>query len=153
MNQLWPYKDMLCLRRSSDAGPAGRVRCWLVHCQEPKTGQQKVQLKYKDDPLCPSYLIYLCWYRTRQRNKNPIIFLLLLFLWSVNLDIPCAAGISNKKQFVFFYSFPPLGHGFQFIRHCIYIVLYIYQAAESLRSAKHVYRQPDFHTQIFFKSV
>ena len=32
----------------------------LGHCQEPKTGQQKVQLEYKDDPLCPAcYIIYL----------------------------------------------------------------------------------------------
>ena len=33
---------MLCVRRWSDAGPAGRVRYWLVQCREPKTGQQKV---------------------------------------------------------------------------------------------------------------
>ena len=45
---------MLCLWRWSEAGPAGRVRCWQVQGQEPKTGRQKVQLYYKDDPLCPS---------------------------------------------------------------------------------------------------
>ena len=32
-----------------------------VQCREPKTGQQKVQLYYEDDPLWPSrYMIYLC---------------------------------------------------------------------------------------------
>ena len=30
-----------------DAGPAGRVRCWQVQCQEPKRGHQKVQLSSK----------------------------------------------------------------------------------------------------------
>ena len=25
-----------------------------VQCREPKTGQQKVQFYYKNDPLCPS---------------------------------------------------------------------------------------------------
>ena len=52
---------MLCVRRWSDAGPAGRVRCWLVlvNCQEPKTGKQKVQLYNKDDPLCPSSYIII----------------------------------------------------------------------------------------------
>ena len=37
---------MLCVRRWSDAGPVGRVRCWQVQCREPKTGQQKAQLNY-----------------------------------------------------------------------------------------------------------
>ena len=51
---------MLCVRRRSDAGPAGRVRCWQVQCREPKTGQHKFKLYYEDDPLCPSrYIIYL----------------------------------------------------------------------------------------------
>ena len=52
---------MLCVRRWSDAGPSGRVRCWLVlvNCQEPKTGKQKVQLYNKDDPLCPSSYIII----------------------------------------------------------------------------------------------
>ena len=30
-----PYKDMLCVRWWSDAGPAGRVRCWQVQRREP----------------------------------------------------------------------------------------------------------------------
>ena len=52
---------MLCVRRWSDAGPVGRVICWLVRCREPYTGQQKVQLYYEEDPLCPSnYIMYLC---------------------------------------------------------------------------------------------
>ena len=39
--------------------PGWRAR--LVHCREPKKGQQKVQLYYEDDPLCTSrYIIYLC---------------------------------------------------------------------------------------------
>ena len=50
---------MLCVRRWSDAGPVGRVICWLVRCREPNTGQQKVQLYYEDDPLCPSKYCYL----------------------------------------------------------------------------------------------
>ena len=54
---------MLCVRLWSDARPAGRVRCWQIQCREPKTGQQKVQLYYEDDPLCLSgYIIYLCGY-------------------------------------------------------------------------------------------
>ena len=54
---------MLCVRRwrRSDAGPAGRVRCWKVKCLEPKIGQQKVQLYNEDDPFYPSrYTIYQC---------------------------------------------------------------------------------------------
>ena len=40
-----------------------------VHCQEPKTGQQNVQLYYKHDPLCPSrYIIYLC---PKRSGLNP----------------------------------------------------------------------------------
>ena len=36
------------------------VRCCQIQCPEPKTGQQKVQFYYEDDPLCPSsYIIYL----------------------------------------------------------------------------------------------
>ena len=62
---------MLCVRWWSDAGLAGRNSCWQVR-QEPKTGQQKVQLYYQDDPVCPSryimtYLLHragalaVCW--------------------------------------------------------------------------------------------
>ena len=45
--------------------PAGRVWYWQVlysvQCREPKTGQQKVQLYYKDEPFSLSrYIIYLC---------------------------------------------------------------------------------------------
>ena len=62
---------MLCVRRWSAAGPAGRLRCWLVHCRELKTGQEKVQLYYEDDPLCPSsYIIYPCTTHT-QRAVTP----------------------------------------------------------------------------------
>ena len=64
LNQLWPYKDMLCVRRWSDARPAGRfiALCWQVQCWEPKTGQQKVQFYYEDDhPLCPSRYIINLW--------------------------------------------------------------------------------------------
>ena len=44
--------------------PAGRAWYWQVlysvQCREPKTGQQKVQLYYEDDPIYPSsYIIYL----------------------------------------------------------------------------------------------
>ena len=48
---------MLHVRRWRDARPTGRVRCWLAPCREPKTGQQKVQRYYEDDPLCPSSYI------------------------------------------------------------------------------------------------
>ena len=62
LNQLWPYKDMLCVRRCSDARLAVRVRCWQVQFREPKTDQQKAQLYYEDDPLCPiRYIIDLWW--------------------------------------------------------------------------------------------
>ena len=33
---------MLCVRRRSDAGPAGRVRCWQVQCREPKKQDSKM---------------------------------------------------------------------------------------------------------------
>ena len=54
--------DMLCVRLWNETRPAGRdTGTGVVRCQEPKTGQQKVQLYYEDDPLCPSkYIIYLC---------------------------------------------------------------------------------------------
>ena len=54
LNLACPYLAMLPVRRWIDAGPASRVRCWQVLCQEPKTGQQKVKLYYEDDPLRPS---------------------------------------------------------------------------------------------------
>ena len=54
---------------------AGRVRCWKVQCREPKTGQQKVQLYYGDDPLCPSrFIIYLCCqYSATQYKIQPTV--------------------------------------------------------------------------------
>ena len=62
---------MLCVRRWSDAGPAGRVRCWLVHCPEPKIGQQKVQLYYEDDPLCPSsYCVFFIFDGERESGAG-----------------------------------------------------------------------------------
>ena len=40
----------------------GQVLTRTVKCQEPKTRQQKVQLYYEDDPLCPSgHIIYLLY--------------------------------------------------------------------------------------------
>ena len=34
---------------------------WQVQWRDPKTGQQKVQLYYEDDPFCPyRYIIYQC---------------------------------------------------------------------------------------------
>ena len=63
---------MLCVRQGREAGPAGRVRCWLVHCMEPKTGQQKVQLYYEGDSLCPSsYVIYLWHYVFQELHAYP----------------------------------------------------------------------------------
>ena len=67
---------MLCIRRWSDAGSAGRVRCLRqVRCRDPKTGQQKVQLYWEDDPLCPSSdlgipIIYPCCV-CRERQQEP----------------------------------------------------------------------------------
>ena len=45
---------MLCVRRWSDAGRADRVRC----CREPKTGQEKVQLNYKDVRQCKMGVLF-----------------------------------------------------------------------------------------------
>ena len=44
------------------AGGQGQMlTCWQVQGREPKTGQQKVQLYYKDEPFSLSrYIIYLC---------------------------------------------------------------------------------------------
>ena len=47
---VWPW---------SNAGPAGRVRCWQVKCRERKTGQQKVQLFLRRRSTLPSTFIYL----------------------------------------------------------------------------------------------
>ena len=55
-NQPGPYKDLICVRRWSDA------RCWQVQCREPKKGQQKVQFYYEDEDfahLGPLLFIYL----------------------------------------------------------------------------------------------
>ena len=41
LNQLWPCKDMLCVRRCSDAGPAGTIRCWQLQCREHKIGSKR----------------------------------------------------------------------------------------------------------------
>ena len=38
-DQLWPYWEMLCVRRWSDAGPAGRVR-WY-NAESPKQGDKR----------------------------------------------------------------------------------------------------------------
>ena len=52
---------MLCIQRYR-VMPAGRIRCWQeVQYQETKTEQQKVQLYYEDDPLCPSSYISYLW--------------------------------------------------------------------------------------------
>ena len=62
LNQLCPYKDMLCVHtavewcRAGTQGQESGLRCWLyivVHCWEPETEQ----LDYEDDPLCPSSYI------------------------------------------------------------------------------------------------
>ena len=55
-----------------------------VQCQEPKTGQQKVQLYYEDDPLCPSsFIIYLCslW--------SKLLFLMINIKTHIFLIEPC----------------------------------------------------------------
>ena len=61
---------MLRVQRWSDAGTV-QVLASTVQCREPKTGQQKVQHYYKNDPLCPSsYTIYLqqrFWVQIRHR--------------------------------------------------------------------------------------
>ena len=80
LNLLSPYIDMLCVRRWSDVKPTLTIYrhalCTAVewcraggqaqvssNYREPKSGQQKVQLYYEDDPLCPSpgYIIYLLY--------------------------------------------------------------------------------------------
>ena len=51
---------MLTVQWWNHVRPADRVRCWLVPCRKLKTGQQKVQLDYEDEPLCPpGFIIYL----------------------------------------------------------------------------------------------
>ena len=52
---------MLCVRRWSEAGPAGRVRCWQVQCRDPKTEQQKGQstlLRRRSTVPFYMYIIY-----------------------------------------------------------------------------------------------
>ena len=50
-----------------------------VKCREPKTGHQKVQLYYEDDPLCPSrYVYYLSICRISTLTNKQIIY---LFWW------------------------------------------------------------------------
>ena len=65
---------MLCVRQWSvicRAGGQGQVLA-NIHCREPKTGQQEVQLCSESDPLCPSsYTIYLWVKFTKTRRKNP----------------------------------------------------------------------------------
>ena len=54
---------------------ASRVRCWQVQCREPRTGQQKVQLYYEDDPLiyCLSMLIlFTCISETVMTSVVPV---------------------------------------------------------------------------------
>ena len=73
---------MLCVWRCNDAGPAVRVRCWLVHtvqCREHTTGQQKVQFYYEDDTRCPfkyEYIIYLYGHQTAKKASSWILSLL-----------------------------------------------------------------------------
>ena len=50
-----------------------------VHCQEHKTGQQRVQLYYGDNSLFPSsYIIYLC-HKVLSKHRN------VLTRYTVNL--------------------------------------------------------------------
>ena len=52
---------MLTVQWWNHVRPADRVRCWLVPCRKLKTGQQKVQLDYEDEPLCASGFIIYLW--------------------------------------------------------------------------------------------
>ena len=52
------HKDLLCVRRWSDAGPAGRVRSTQVHCREPKQGSKRFILLRRRFTL-PIWLYYL----------------------------------------------------------------------------------------------
>ena len=55
LNHLWPYKDMLCVRRWRDAGPAGRVN---VASTLPRAQNRAATF-----PLCPSsYILFLCFF-------------------------------------------------------------------------------------------
>ena len=55
---------MLSVRWWSDAGPTGmggqgQVLASTVQSSEPKTGQQKVELYYEDDPLCHLVILFI----------------------------------------------------------------------------------------------
>ena len=54
-----------CVQPGRRAGTGVGKYCTYI-CRELKTGQQKVQLYYEEDPLCPSsYIIYLLWKQHR----------------------------------------------------------------------------------------
>ena len=50
----------------------GQVRVLaMVYCWEPKIGQQKVQLYYEDDPLCPSsYYVFFIFDGERESGAG-----------------------------------------------------------------------------------
>ena len=62
--QLLPYKDMLCVRRCSDAVPADRVRCWQVlysvHCTVPEAQNRAVKSSTLLRRRSTLPIIYLC---------------------------------------------------------------------------------------------
>ena len=60
-----------------NGGGQGQVSASTVNCREPKSGQEMVQLCYKDDLICPSrYIIYL-WIKLNvtceTNNPHPLL--------------------------------------------------------------------------------
>ena len=75
----------------SDDGLADRVRCgkYEYKCREPKTGQQKIQLYYDEDPLCPSsYITVLSMLQIIYIHGQPLSpkTCLLFYLFSKNYN-------------------------------------------------------------------
>ena len=70
--------DALCMAVEWCRAIGQGHRCKLMHCREPKTGHQKVQLYYEDDTLCPySYFFTFCisFYQLAGDNNNEQIIM------------------------------------------------------------------------------
>ena len=88
---------MLCVQRCSDARPAGRVRCLQVQSQEPKTGQQKVQLYF-------AHLGILFIYRISKQYFLGILFLFLVYDLSIGFQTVISWYIISFLGLLFIYK-------------------------------------------------
>ena len=72
-----------------------------IHCREPKTGQQRVQLYLEDDSLCPScYIIFLWWETTSSGTdieyvNSPLANFLEIYLKTAAY---CKCNLSADRQ-------------------------------------------------------